>query len=148
MIKRVLAAALAVSACITLAGTTASARSVGGDAMDPIFDNPDCWNGVPAYNYCSTAQSPWWDLTVDNTGAKSVTVYVKAASASANVQCAAWGVSSDYSTVTMSSVVSATVFGSVTPLTMSGVTVPSNGTLWVDCSVGPASSIYTLTWNQ
>jgi hypothetical protein len=148
MIKRFVAALFAVSAGVMLAGTSASARGVGADATDPLFENPDCWNGIPLFNRCTAAQQLWWPLPVDNAGAKTVTMWVNVPSSSANIQCAAWGVSDDYTSVNMSNIASATVFGSTAAITMTGANVPGNGTLWVDCTIPASAELYTLVWNQ
>jgi hypothetical protein len=148
MFKKVIVGVLGFSAIAALAGPSASARGVASDATDPLFLNQSCWNGFPMLNRCSTSESLWYELPVDTSGAKTVSVVVNAVSSANNVQCIAIGFAANGSAASYSSAPSATVFGTTSTLSLTGSSIPAGGFLIAECIVGVGSSVYSLNWNQ
>jgi len=101
-------------------------------------------------NTCTRVISFDWPLVIDNAGAKTATVSGFGASSANNVGCKLQGANKQSTVVTYSNggqYLFLPTFGQSADIVLTGVTVPPEGQLLVNCQISPGGRIDVVNWN-
>lgn len=141
----------------TLASESQASRFVNASSgHNFLFDDPahmGCLsdNGGAFINTCSATQNLLVPLPIDNTGTKTLMVWGMAGSFS-NLSCNAVGVTPDGSTFTSSTTTQWAVGAFPRPFqsspNLTGLSVPSNGYMWLSCVMPQGSEVASIVYNQ
>lgn len=137
---------LSLSLVIGLAEPRAQARSIGPTGYGDLGTG-NCWNHsyMTVTNCGAGYQNIFWQLPVDNGGAKTVTVSVDIANGGW-ARCSAIAVDTWGATSTVGSVQRHDGSGLV-QLTSTGASVPNGGFLIAQCDLSQGTSVSAINWN-
>lgn len=143
-IKRVLPAAVAIGLVSIAFAQDVSARSLGGGNGRAQFTSEEtCFNSTAgrAMNNCSFNADYEVVLPVDASGGKSATIVGQ------GVTCTLGATNSFDSGISTSATV-VLPSGSFSSQTLSGVTVPGAGKMWLGCTFVPGGQLIAINYNQ
>ncbi len=140
--------ALAVSGLMAVSGHT-SARNVPGVASYSTGDGcfTPMFGGV--FNQCAETKSLDIPLTVDSSGARTVTVNTYRSAPTTELSCVAIasGAYDSHGWTLRSQVASSAVYGTFEDLVLEGLYVPSSFHVYVECAVGSQGSVERVTYD-
>jgi hypothetical protein len=150
MTKKIGILVVAGVACVSLVGVARATRRIA--AWSGVPSNASCFlvsEGPPVnvLNTCGIQPGVLYriPLPYDNAGSKSVTVTINGTSAT---HCAALAENRDGTGLVVSSIKGGVGFGTWKSQTLSAISVPTNGQLYMNCSVEPQGSLSTVQYSQ